>query len=88
MKQRNAKGGAAKADDMPELGPDFFRRAVRGKYYRRATEQANVVRIAQDLTADFPNEAAVNRALRAYRRLIGAFNRVTQTSSARLKKSA
>jgi hypothetical protein len=73
---------------MPELGRDFFRRAVRGKYFNRVTATSNVVRIAQDLTADFPNEAAVNEALRGYRRLCQAFDQIGKSTRGRARRIA
>lgn len=45
--------------DLAALGP-----GVRGKYYTRLMAKSNVVRIASDLTKAFPNERAVNDALR------------------------
>lgn len=45
--------------DLAALGP-----GVRGKYYLRMMAKSNVVRIASDLTKAFPNERAVNDALR------------------------
>lgn len=45
--------------DLAALGP-----GVRGKYYARLMARSNVVRIAPDLAKAFPNERAVNDALR------------------------
>ena len=47
--------------DFASLGP-----GVRGKYYLRIMAKSNVVRIASDLTKAFPNERAVNEALRQF----------------------
>jgi hypothetical protein len=41
-----------------------FRGGVRGKYARRYEKGANIVAIAPDVAAEFPNARAVNRALR------------------------
>jgi hypothetical protein len=45
--------------DFEALGP-----GVRGKHYARLMAKSNVVRIAPDLAKAFPNERAVNEALR------------------------
>lgn len=45
--------------DFEGLGP-----GVRGKHYARLMAKSNVVRIAPDLAKAFPNERAVNEALR------------------------
>lgn len=54
-------------DDLrPEYRPEDFAgmRAVRGKYAKALQRTSNVVRIAPDVHAAFPNERAVNSALR------------------------
>jgi hypothetical protein len=53
-------------DDLgiPELGPEFFDHAVMGRHYAKMMAKSNVVRIAPDMSPVFPNEAAVNQALR------------------------
>ena len=52
------------ADD--ELLPHYdCRGGVRGKYAARYREGTNVVVLAPDVAARFPDSAAVNRALRA-----------------------
>jgi hypothetical protein len=57
-------------DDL-ETEYDFrsLRGAVRGKYASRYMERLRVVRLAPDVSDAFPDEAAVNAALREY--LIG-----------------
>jgi len=58
------------ADD--ELRPEYdfrsMRGVVRGKYAARYRERLRVVRLADDVADAFPDEAAVNDALRAYLR--------------------
>jgi hypothetical protein len=73
---------------MPELGPDFFKRAIRGRYLSKVTSRSNVVRIAPDLSDDFPNEAAVNDALRTYRDLCFAFRNAAKPARGRVRKTA
>jgi hypothetical protein len=41
---------------------------VRGKYAERYRERLRVVRLEKDVAAAFPDEAAVNEALREYLR--------------------
>ena len=57
-----------------DLGP-----IVRGKYARRITTESNVVVIDPDMAKVFPNEMAVNEALRGLVELakasVGASNR-------------
>jgi len=49
--------------DIPET--DFSRPdAARGKYHRRFLQASGLVRLDPDLRAQFPDDAAVNRALR------------------------
>jgi hypothetical protein len=51
---------------VDELLPHYdFRSGVRGKYAARYREGTNVVVLAPDVAARFPDSAAVNRALRA-----------------------
>jgi hypothetical protein len=53
------------SDDLrPEYDLDFSK-AVRGKYYKQYVESSNVVVLDSDVSARFPNAAAVNAALRA-----------------------
>ena len=57
-----------------DLRPEYDLRkllkgGVRGKYYRRYQEGTNVVLLEPDVAKAFPNEAAVNDALRLVIRL-------------------
>ncbi|HEX3683830.1 MAG TPA: BrnT family toxin [Bryobacteraceae bacterium] len=59
------KDSKAASDQMrDEYGPSDLRGGVRGKYYRRATAETNLVLIDADLVELFPNSNSVNRALR------------------------
>jgi|GEM_PF-3213346 len=53
-----------------ELRPDYdlrkLRGVVRGKYAARYQERLRLVRLAADVAVAFPDEAAVNAALREY----------------------
>lgn len=48
----------------PEYDESTFVGATRGKYAERYTTGTNVVRLAPDVAAAFPNEKSVNDALR------------------------
>lgn len=61
------KGFSELDDDLrPEYRPEDFAgmRAERGKYAALLRKRSNVVRIAPDVRRAFPNEDAVNTALR------------------------
>jgi hypothetical protein len=54
----------------PEMLPEYdFSQGVRGKYAERYAKDSNVVVLAPDLAAYFPDSDAVNEALRALVRL-------------------
>jgi len=54
-------------DEMrPEYDFRTMRGVVRGKYAARYREKLRLVRLADDVAACFPDEAAVNAALRDY----------------------
>jgi hypothetical protein len=58
----------AETDSTDELRPEYdeatLKKGVRGKYYQRYGAGTNVVRLDPDVAAAFPNEKAVNEALR------------------------
>ena len=64
----------AEAQDNDELRPEYtradFGELVRGKYAARLSEENNVVVLDPDISKAFPNEKAVNDALRALLKLI------------------
>jgi hypothetical protein len=53
---------------QPEYDFRSLRGVVRGKYAKRYRGRLRVVRIAADVAPAFPDEAAVNAALREYLR--------------------
>ena len=56
-------------DDMrPEYNFRELKGIVRGKYVARYREHLRVVRLEKDVADAFPDEAAVNAALRQYLR--------------------
>jgi hypothetical protein len=51
-------------DIREEYGPSLIRKGVRGKYAARYREGTNLVLLAPDVAAAFPDSDAVNGALR------------------------
>ena len=47
-----------------EYDETLLKNGVRGKYVQRLAAGSNIVRLAPDVAAAFPNEEAVNEALR------------------------
>jgi hypothetical protein len=57
---------AAKSKRDPDMLHEYdFSSGVRGKYAKRYTEGTNVVVLAPDVAAVFPDAESVNNALRA-----------------------
>ncbi|MHB1157266.1 MAG: hypothetical protein ACYC26_10555 [Phycisphaerales bacterium] len=46
-----------------------FTAGQRGRYAKRFAAGVNLVRVDEDLQADFPDSAAVNQALRKFRQI-------------------
>jgi hypothetical protein len=63
--------------------PLDFSKAVRGKYYARMQQGANVVVIAPDLLKAFPDSESVNDALRAFRMMTDGAAKASKTSRKR-----
>lgn len=53
-------------DMLPEYDFSKMKGVVRGKYASRITSEPRTFRLAEDLAAIFPNDEAVNAALRDY----------------------
>jgi hypothetical protein len=59
------KNNSEKTDELrTEYKRSDLGRLVRGKYAGRAAQETNVIVLEPDITEAFPNDAAVNRALR------------------------
>lgn len=66
-------------DDLrAEYDESIFANAARGKYAEQYKSGANIVRLAPDVAADFPNEQAVNDALRFVQKIAQDANRLTR----------
>lgn len=64
-----------------------MRQGVMGKYYREVMAGSNLVRVAPDVQATFPNEQAVNQALRELLKMRERLISLTAGTATR-KKSA
>lgn len=53
-------------DMLPEYDFAQMKDVVRGKYASRAKKRPRMIRIADDLSDSFPDDEAVNAALRDY----------------------
>jgi len=66
-------------DDLrPEYKRSDFGKLVRGKYAARLSEETNVVVLEPDVAKAFPNEKAVNEALRGILKIMET-TRLTST---------
>ena len=70
------------ADELrPEYKRSDFGEIVRGKYANRIKEESNVVLLEPDVAKVFPNDEAVNKALRYLLEVAEASTRLTRRSS-------
>ncbi|MCI5150715.1 MAG: hypothetical protein D3916_15250 [Candidatus Electrothrix sp. MAN1_4] len=76
----------AETERSDELRPEYKRSdlgpIVRGKYADRIKEKSNVVLLEPDIAQAFPNDEAVNNALRSLLELAAASTRLTKSSKA------
>ncbi|MDS4030421.1 MAG: hypothetical protein RKO66_10145 [Candidatus Contendobacter sp.] len=74
-----------KSEMADELRPEYkrsdFGEIVRGKYANRIKEESNVVLLEPDIAQAFPNDEAVNKALRYLLEIAEASNRLIRRSS-------
>jgi hypothetical protein len=69
---------AGTADELrPEYNRSDFGELVRGKYADRIKEESNVVLLEPDIAQAFPNDEAVNKALRFLLEVAEASTRLT-----------
>lgn len=75
------------AKDVDELRPEYkrsdFGKLVRGKYAARVAAETNVVVLDPEVAKVFPNDAAVNEALRGLMKIAEATTRPAQTRARR-----
>jgi hypothetical protein len=83
MKKDSRKG-------VYELRPEYkrsdFRKLVRGKYAARLAAGTSVVVLEPELAAAFPNDKAVNEALRGLLDVAATTARLTRRSTGRAKQ--
>jgi hypothetical protein len=76
-------------DETDELRPEYqrsdFGPMVRGKYAARIAEETNVVVLEPEVAKAFPNDKAVNEALRGLIRIAEAAVRSPRSPRARAK---
>lgn len=74
-----------KSGTVDELRPEYkrsdFGEIVRGKYANRINEETNVVLLAPDIAQAFPNDEAVNNALRYLLEVAEVSTRLSRRSS-------
>ena len=74
-----------KSEATDELRSEYkrsdFGEFVRGKYADRIKEETNVVLLEPDIAQAFPNDEAVNKALRYLLEIAEASTRLTKRSS-------
>ena len=74
-----------KSETADELRPEYkrldFGKIVRGKYANRIKEETNVVLLEPDIAQAFPNDEAVNKALRYLLEVAEESTRLTRGSS-------
>ncbi len=61
----------------PEYDESLLKNGVRGKYANGYAAGTNIIRLAPDVSAKFPNDEAVNEALRWVIRLAEDAERIT-----------
>ena len=72
------KGKLDRADELrPEYKRSDFGEIVRGKYADRIKDETNVVLLEPDIAKAFPNDEAVNKALRYLLEVAEASTRLT-----------
>jgi hypothetical protein len=73
----------AEAKDVDELRPEYkrsdFGKLLRGKYAAKAAAESNVVVLEPEVAKVFPNDAAVNEALRGLMKIAEAATRPART---------
>ena len=74
----NQASASSFGDELrPEYDESAFENSDRGKYARRYAAGTNIVRLAPDVAAAFPDEKAVNDALRFVMQIAADAGRLT-----------
>ena len=81
------KGSGKLADELrPEYRRSEFATLVRGKYATRMAKESNVVVLEPEVAEAFPNDKAVNDALRGLLEVAATTTRLASRSTGRVKK--
>ena len=64
---KKVKSNLSNSDMLDEYD---FSNGIRGKYVERLREGSNLIKLDEDVAAVFPNEKAVNDALRSLAKII------------------
>ena len=81
------KKASRKSDELrPEYKRSDFTTLERGKYVARIAEETNVVVLDPEVAKAFPNDEAVNDALRGLIEVAETTARLTRCSTGRVKK--
>ena len=76
-----------RSDELrPEYKRSDFGELVRGKYTRRFKKETNIVLLEPEIAKAYPNEKAVNEALRSLLLIAKTSARVTERASGRAKR--
>jgi hypothetical protein len=86
-KSKNALATENKDLEIPTVTREQMKRGVMGYMYRKVMAGSNLVRIDAELSHAFPNEAAVNQALRELLKMRETLVSIT-ADKAKRKKSA
>ena len=75
------KNNSEKTDELrAEYKRSDFGALVRGKYANRAVQETNIIVLEPDIAAAFPNDTAVNKALRGLLDLAKTASRTARSS--------
>jgi hypothetical protein len=76
------KNNSEKIDELrAEYKRSDFGPLVRGKYANRAAQETNIIVLEPDIAEAFPNDTAVNKALRGLLDLAKTSSRTSKSSS-------
>ena len=68
----------------PEYDETLLKNGIRGKYAKQYAAGTNIVRLEPDVAAAFPNEEAVNQALRFALKVMDDAKHLTQHANEQL----
>jgi uncharacterized protein YcsI (UPF0317 family) len=75
------KNNSEKPDELrAEYKRSDFGALIRGKYANRAVQETNIIVLEPDIAEAFPNDTAVNKALRGLLDLAKTASRTTKSS--------